>query len=258
MDLATIFGILISFGLIVAAIIHGGDLKLYFDLAAFLIVFGGALGATLASYPLPQFLNLAALLRNVFTVRLPSGMNIVDALLYFANKARREGILSIQASLTTVDDAFLRKALQLTVDGLEPESIQNILETEIIHLEQRHETGAEILATLGLFAPAMGLIGTLLGLVMMLKTMNDPAAIGPSMAVALLATLYGAVSANLLFLPMSNKLKQRSKQEVLRMDMVVEGALAISRGENPRLVEEKLLSFLPPKERKSRFWEKET
>jgi chemotaxis protein MotA len=257
MDLATILGLLISFGLIVAAILFGGNLKLYLDLPAFLIVFGGSLGATLSSYPLPQFLNLFHLLRAAFTVRQPSGMEIVDTLLFFANKARREGILSIQNSISTVDDAFLRKALQLTVDGLEPEAMQDILDTEIQHMEQRHETGAEILSTLGLFAPAMGLIGTLLGLVMMLKTMNDPATIGPAMAVALLATLYGAASANLLFLPLSNKLKQRSRQEVLRMDMVTEGALAISRGENPRLVEEKLLSFLPPKERKSRFWEKE-
>jgi len=257
MDFATILGILISFGLIAAAIIHGGNLTLYFDLPAALIVFGGSIGATMASYPLSQFLGLGGVLRNAFFVRLPAGMEIVDALLFFANKARREGILSIEPSLPTVDDAYLRKGLQLTVDGLEPEAIRAILMTEIVHREQRHESSAEVMATLGLFSPAMGLIGTLLGLVMMLKTMNDPSSIGPSMAVALLATLYGAVSANLVFLPLSNKLKQRSRQEIMRMEMIVEGVLAISYGENPRIVEEKLLSYLPPKERTSRFWEKE-
>jgi chemotaxis protein MotA len=141
--------------------------------------------------------------------------------------------------------------LQLTVDGMEPQAIQEILETEIAYLEERHQTGADILATFGTYAPALGMIGTVIGLVLMLKTMNDPSSIGPSMAVALITTFYGAVLANLVFNPMAAKLKNRSKEEVLVRGMILEGILCISKGENPRIIEEKLNSYLPPKQRKT-------
>ena len=136
------------------------------------------------------------------------------------------------------------------MDGLEPQTIQEILETEISYLEERHELGAEIAATLGMFAPAMGMIGTVIGLVQMLQTMDDPSTIGPAMAVALITTFYGAVLANLVFNPMAGKLKARNKEEVLTKEMIMQGILSISKGENPRIIEEKLSSFLAPKERK--------
>jgi chemotaxis protein MotA len=135
------------------------------------------------------------------------------------------------------------------VDGLEPQTIQEILETEITSLEERHESGADILSVLGTFAPAMGMIGTVIGLVKMLKTMDDPSTIGPAMAVALITTFYGAILANLVFIPLSGKLRNRSKEEILLREMILEGVLSISKGENPRIIEEKLNSYLPPKHR---------
>ncbi len=136
------------------------------------------------------------------------------------------------------------------MDGLEPQTIQEVLETEIQYLEERHEVGAELLITLGTYAPAMGMIGTVIGLVQMLQTMSDPSTIGPAMAVALITTFYGALLANLVFNPMAGKLKARSKEEVLLKEMILLGILSISKGENPRIIEEKLSSFLPPKTRK--------
>ena len=145
----------------------------------------------------------------------------------------------------------MRKGLQLTVDGLEPESIQAIMEAEIGNTEARHETGVDLLNALAAYAPALGMIGTVIGLVQMLQNMSDPSTIGPSMAVALITTFYGAVLANLVFLPMVGKLKHRSREEIHIMEMQMEGVLGISRGENPRIIQEKLSSFQPPKERKA-------
>ncbi|MBU1247643.1 MAG: MotA/TolQ/ExbB proton channel family protein, partial [Proteobacteria bacterium] len=168
----------------------------------------------------------------------------------YANRARREGILSLEPVIKEIDDDYMRKGLQLTVDGLEPAAIQEILETENAFLGERHETGADVVAVLGTLAPAMGMIGTVIGLVQMLQTMSDPSSIGPAMAVALLTTLYGAVLSNLIFNPMAGKLKTRHKEENLQREMIMEGILAISKGENPRIIEEKLNSYLAPKDRK--------
>ncbi|MFP4070709.1 MAG: motility protein A, partial [Desulfovibrionales bacterium] len=159
----------------------------------------------------------------------------------------REGILSLEPLLKDIDDDFLRKGLQLTVDGLEPQTIQEILETEISYLEDRHDSGAELMTIMGTFAPAMGMIGTVIGLVQMLQTMDDPSTIGPAMAIALLTTFYGAVLANLVFIPLAGKLKTRSREEILLREMIMEGVLSISKGENPRIIEEKLNSYIPPK-----------
>ncbi len=152
-----------------------------------------------------------------------------------------------------MDDPFVAKGLQLAIDGMEPESIREIMETEVGYLQERHKAGAEILTTMATFFPAMGMIGTLIGLVQMLKTMDDPSTIGPSMAVALLTTFYGAVAANLLCLPMAGKLRKRSQEEMLVKEMVIAGIISVANGENPRIVEQKLHSFMPPSNRESRF-----
>ncbi|MFO7817600.1 MAG: motility protein A [Thermodesulfobacteriota bacterium] len=249
MDLATIIGIFLAFGLVVAAIVVGGSPLIFVNFPALLIVLGGTIGATLINYPLGHVLGVIGVIKNTFFTKSKDPSSIIEQFMDYANRARREGILSLEPLLKEVDDSFLRKGLQLTVDGLEPQTIQEILETEISYLEDRHETGAEILGIMGTFAPAMGMIGTVIGLVQMLKTMNDPSTIGPAMAVALLTTFYGALLANLLFNPMSGKLKARSKEEVLTREMVMEGILSISKGENPRIIAEKLNSYLPPKSR---------
>ncbi len=250
MDLATIIGILVAFGLVIAAL--GGDALLFFDLSSILIVCGGTIGAVLVTYPLESVLSVARIIKKTFLSKAQDPGELIAQFVDYATRVRREGILSLEAHLKNIPDEFLRKGLQLTVDGLDPQLIQEILETEIACLEERHLKGAEILQTFGTLAPGMGMVGTIIGLVLMLKRMNDPSTIGPAMAVALLTTFYGAVMANLVFNPMAGKLRARSREEVLTRTMVVEGIMSISRGENPRILEEKMNSYLPPKERRFR------
>ena len=247
MDLATVIGIVLSFGLVVGAIVTSGSLLTFIDIPSMLIVGGGTFGTILVNYPLKEILSVIGVVKNAFFAKSNSPTEVISRFMEYANRARREGILSLEPIIKEIDDVFLRKGLQLTVDGLEPQAIQEILETEISYLEDRHEGGAEILSAFGTFAPAMGMIGTVIGLIMMLQNMSDPSTIGPSMAVALITTFYGAILANLVFLPMAGKLKLRSKQEVLIRAMVMEGILAISKGENPRIIEEKLTSYIAPK-----------
>ncbi|MFK4764233.1 motility protein A [Desulfobaculum sp. SPO524] len=250
MDLATLIGIVLAFGLVAAAIVTGGSPLIFISIPSMLIVMGGTLGATMVNYPLANVLGVMGIIKKTFFSSLESPAEIIEKFMDYANRARREGILSLEPLIKEIDDEFLKKGLQLTVDGLEPQTIQEILETEISYIEERHSKGADICSTLGAFAPAMGMIGTVIGLVQMLQTMSDPSTIGPAMAVALLTTFYGAVLANLVFNPMAGKLKTRSKEEVLLKEMVMNGILSISKGENPRIIEEKLNSFLPPKDRR--------
>ena len=249
MDLGTIIGIVLSFGLVVSAILTGSSLIIFISIPSFLIVIGGTLGAALVNYPVSYVIGLIGVIKNTFFSSLESPQDVIERFKDYANRARREGILSLEPLIKEIDDDYMRKGLQLTVDGLEPQTIQEILETEVSYLSERHATGADLVAVLGTLAPAMGMIGTVIGLVQMLQTMSDPSTIGPAMAVALLTTLYGAILANLVFNPMSGKLKARSKEEILLREMIMEGILAISKGENPRIIEEKLNSFLPPKDR---------
>ena len=249
MDLGTIIGIVLSFGLVVSAILTGSSLIIFVSVPSFLIVMGGTIGAALVNYPMGYVIGVIGVIKNTFFSSLESPQDVIERFKDYANRARREGILSLEPLIKEIDDEYMRKGLQLTVDGLEPQTIQEILETEVSYLSERHATGADVVAVLGTLAPAMGMIGTVIGLVQMLQTMSDPSTIGPAMAVALLTTLYGAILANLVFNPMSGKLKARSKEEVLLREMIMEGILAISKGENPRIIEEKLNSFLPPKDR---------
>ncbi len=251
MDLATVAGIVISFALVIGAIVTGSSLMLFVNIPSVLIVVGGTIGATLINYPFGHVFGVLKVIKKTFFSQLDSPAVIIERFMDYANRARREGILALEPVLREVNDDYLRKGLQLTVDGFEPQVIQDILELEIGYLEERHELGAEVLSIMGAFAPAMGMIGTVIGLVQMLQTMNDPSSIGPAMAVALLTTFYGAVLANLIFIPMAGKLKTRSKEEILNMEMILSGILCISNGDNPRIVAEKLNSFLAPKHRKA-------
>ena len=250
MDLATVIGLLLALGLVVSGMLMGGSIMMFVSVSSALIVIGGTIGACLVNYPLGHMLSVIGVVKNCFFTNVESPAEIIAKFLDYANRARREGILALEPVIKEIDDDYLRKGLQLTVDGLEPQTIQEILETEVSYLEERHATGAEILAIMGTFAPALGMIGTVIGLVQMLQSMSDPSSIGPAMAVALITTFYGAVLANIIFIPLSGKLKTRSKEEVLIKEMIMEGILAISKGENPRIIEEKLNSFLPPKIRK--------
>lgn len=249
MDLATVIGIVLSFGLVVSAILSGSSLIIFISVPSFLIVVGGTLGAAMVNFPMGYVIGVIGVIKNTFFTSLEAPTEIVERFKDYANRARREGILSLEPLIKEIEDDYMRKGLQLTVDGLEPQTIQEILETEISYLSERHSTGADVVANLGTLAPAMGMIGTVIGLVQMLQTMSDPSTIGPAMAVALLTTLYGAILANLVFNPLAGKLKARSKEEVLLREMIMEGILSISKGENPRIIEEKLNSYVPPKDR---------
>lgn len=250
MDLATLLGMVLSFGFLSVAIISDSSFSLFVNIPSIMIVFGGTFGATLTHYPLGTVLSISKVIRKTLIGRSPSTANILIQFTEFANRARREGILSLEPALGGLTDPYLKKGLQLTIDGLEPESIQAIMEAEISNVEARHETGIALLNAMGTYAPALGMTGTVIGLVQMLQSMKDPNSIGPGMAVALVTTFYGAVLANLIFLPLAGKLRHRSKEEILIMEMQMEGVLGISRGENPRIIEEKLSSFQPPKERR--------
>ena len=178
---------------------------------------------------------------------------LITQLMEYANKARKEGILALQGAMEAVQDDFLKKAMQMAVDGQEPATLRDMLNTEIEYIQMRHEQGAAIFSTLAAYAPAMGMIGTLIGLVQMLQNMSDPSAIGPAMAVALITTFYGAVIANVICLPISGKLKGRSTSEVLVKTLIIEGMQSILSGENPRIMEQKLHAFIAPKLRESMF-----
>ena len=171
-------------------------------------------------------------------------------MLRFALRSRREGILSLESDIDESDDEFLTKSLQIAIDGTSPEVMEDMLNTELSYLEKRHQQGQNILKTMGSLAPAFGLIGTLIGLIQMLSKIDDPSSVGPGMAVALLTTLYGALMANLICIPLANKLKVRTKEELLRKEVIIAGILSIQSGDNPRIVEQKLTNFLSPGLRK--------
>lgn len=246
MDIATLIGIVSGFGLIVISIVMGGAPALFINIPSVLIVVGGTLAATLINYPLSDVLGVISTLRNAFFHKSNSPTLLIEKIVDFANVARREGILALETHAAEVEDPFLQKSVQLAIDGTAPELIKDILTTELAFMEDRHSIGQSILLAAGAFAPAFGMIGTLIGLVQMLATLDDPSAIGGSMAIALLTTLYGAVLANVLFLPCAGKLKVRTSGELLNKEIIIEGILSIQSGENPRIVEQKLKAFISP------------
>lgn len=254
MDLATFLGIFSAFGLVIVSILMGSGLTLFIDVPSGMIVFGGTIGITMINFPLKEVLgSINVAKKTFFAGAVPASEEIIKQFVDLGSKARREGILALEADVKDIKDDFLKKGLQMAVDGLEPQSIQEIMDTELSYQRERHQVGAEVFSTMATFAPAMGMIGTLIGLVQMLQSMDDPSKIGPAMAIALLTTFYGSVLANLICLPIAGKLRGRSKEEALAREMVIEGVLSLTRGENPRILEQKMLAFVPPRLRKSNF-----
>ncbi|MCH7477185.1 MAG: motility protein A [SAR324 cluster bacterium] len=249
MDIGTIIGLLMAFGLIILGM--GSFASAFVDFPSLLIVLGGTLGAIFVFFPLENLMGLGGVIRNVFFAKPAQSSTLIATIIDFAGRARREGILSLQNAGNETDDIFFVKGINLVVDGIEESVIEEILTTEIDFLEDRHKKGADMLATMGALSPAFGMIGTLIGLVIMLQNLEDTSAIGPAMAIALITTFYGAVMANVVFIPFSGKLRQRSEQEMLLKRLTLEGVLAISSGNNPRVVEQKLNSYLAPKLRGS-------
>ncbi len=246
MDIATVIGVVFAFGMVLMGIMSGGPLTLFVNVPSLLIVIGGTFGIIFINYPLREVLGLAGVVKNVFFTQPRDAKGLIPTFVDYATRARREGILALESAANELEDPFFKQGLELVIDGLEPQSIREILETEIEHLERRHTKGADILNGLGTFAPAMGMVGTLIGLVQMLQSMSDPSSIGPAMAVALITTFYGSIMANMIALPMAGKLAMRSKEESLEKGMIIEGIMSISAGDNPRIVERKLHSYLSP------------
>ncbi len=239
-----------AFGLIVWSILLGGSLGGFIDMPSVAVVIGGTIGALLVSFPLPKFLSMAMIFKKTFLFALDEPDGVIEKMVKYAERARREGMLALEEDSENETDPFLRKGLRLAVDGTDPQLLEKILETDVEQIENRHSEGAKILSTGGTFAPAFGMIGTLIGLVNMLANLSDPTQIGAGMATALITTFYGAVVANVVFLPLSTKLETRSKEEMVIKEMIIEGIMAIQSGDSPRIVEEKLKSFLSPTERK--------
>lgn len=250
MDIATILGIVVGMAFIVFGILIDGSIVLFINVPGMMIVLGGTLGGIFVAYPMARVFEAAKVATKAFTMKdVQDSKIIISRIIDLANTARKEGLLALEEASGEIDDKFLQKGVMLIVDGTDPELVRNLLETELSFIEERHKSGQGIFEMLGALAPAFGMIGTLIGLINMLDRLDDPAAVGPGMAVALLTTLYGSLIANLIFIPIANKLKSKSREEVLRKEIVVEGLLSIQAGENPRIIEEKLKAFLPPKER---------
>jgi len=249
MDIATILGVISAFGLVCIAIFMGGGVQLFINVPALMIVVGGTLGATMINYPLRDVFGVFNVVKKTLFTKNISINELIKRFVGFAKKSRKEGILALESEIKDVTDEFLKRGIQLSIDGLEPQEISDVLETEVDFIRSRHQMGAEIFTTMGTFSPALGMIGTLIGLVQMLQTLDDPGSIGPAMAVALLTTFYGSIMANIMCLPIAGKLRTRSKEEVLAKEMSIQGIISISNGDNPRILEQKLLAFIPPNQR---------
>jgi chemotaxis protein MotA len=249
MDIATVGGLLVGPGsMLIAVIIMGAHLGAFISIEATFIIAGGTLGATMISYPMGVVLNSLNIAKNALFVQEVDFAGAVTTLVNFATKARREGLLGLEEDVDQLEDKFLQKGMQLVVDGTDGELVRNIMETDLTFLEARHKQGESFFTTMGGYAPTMGIIGTVMGLVHLLGAgMDNPDALVKGIATAFLATFYGIASANLLWLPIAGKLKVRSEDEVLLRQVMIEGVLSISTGDNPRIVEEKLKAFLPPK-----------
>lgn len=247
MDIATLVGLLGSFGIVVAAMVLGGDVGVFINPPSLLIVIGGSLFVVLMQFTLPQFLAAGKIAAKAFMFKSLNPEDIIAETVDLADAARKGGLLSLEDK--TVSSDFMQRGIQLLVDGHDPEVVKMLLKKEAKLTDDRHDFGSKIFSSLGDVGPAMGMIGTLIGLVQMLSNMSDPKSIGPAMAVALLTTLYGAMLANMVCLPIADKLNVRKDEETLNNDLIIDGLLAIQAGQNPRVIEQMLRNYLPEKKR---------
>lgn len=253
MDIATPIGLALAFGLMLAAITMGGSLGAFWDPVSLLIVLGGTVGATMVNFPLGDVIKSFSLILKTFFYSLDEPKALIAQLTNLALIARKEGVLALESQIPTLDSEFMKNGLQMVVDGQEPDAIEDAMYLESEKTGERHAHGVTVMGTLGAYAPAFGMVGTLIGLVLMLQNMDDPASIGPAMAVALLTTFYGAVLANVMFLPWAGKLKVVAAKEELTRDIIIGGVKSLAMGENPRVLEGKLMGYLPLGQRESQF-----
>ncbi|WP_462325509.1 motility protein A [Desulfoplanes sp.] len=244
MDVGTLLGIVVCFGLIVTAVLLGGSLTAFVDVPSICIVIGGTVASVFIMYPMATVFGAVKVMLKAFFARAPKPLDLISSIVELAELARKESLVALEKA--EVDDPFLKKGMLLIADGTEEYLVRSVLETEINFMKQRHRRGQGIFKSMGAMSPAFGMIGTLVGLVNMLQNLDDPSSIGPAMAVALLTTFYGAVLANVVFLPIATKLGERSAEDALYMEITVEGVISILNGENPRIVQDKLEAYLAP------------
>lgn len=247
MDLATLIGILGSFGFVIMAMLMGGTIDMFIDVTSILIVFGGTAFVVMMKYNMGQFFGAIKIAMKAFMFKADSAEELITKVVEMADAARKGGFLALEAAVIT--NPFMQKGVDMLVDGHDADVVRQTLENDIRLTGERHSVGAEIFKNFGDVAPAMGMIGTLVGLVAMLSNMDDPKSIGPAMAVALLTTLYGAVVANMVALPISDKLKLRAAEEKLNRSLILDGVLGIQDGQNPRVIEGMLRNYLPESKR---------
>ena len=248
MDLATLIGLVAGFGVMIGAIFLGGSAGMFINAPSLVVVLGGTFAAVMMKFSMGQFIGAVKVALNVFLHKEEKLQQLIDDLEQMANTARKEGLLALEG--VDVSNTFLKKGIQMMVDGHTPEMVRGVLKKDMDNTIQRHEVGQKIFKGFGDYAPAMGMIGTLIGLVQMLANMSDPKSIGPAMAVALLTTLYGAMIANLIALPIADKLALRSGEEKRMKSLILDGLAGIQAGHNPRMIQEMLSTYLPQSKRK--------
>lgn len=252
MDLASVIGLVVCFAMLIFGIVSSGGLASiidFLDPPSALITFGGTLCAVLTMNSMADYVNGLKSFMLVFKSPVLDTPGVINKIIELSNIARKEGLLSLEEAAGNLEDPFLKKGIMLVVDGTDPELVRAIMETELVNIDERHKKNMSFWENLASMGPAWGMIGTLVGLINMLKKMDDPSAIGPSMAVALITTLYGSLLANWICTPVATKLKVNNNAELTVKEIMIEGLLSIQAGENPRVIEEKLKSFLAPKDR---------
>ncbi|MDR1096040.1 MAG: motility protein A [Spirochaetaceae bacterium] len=252
MDISTIVGIVGSFGMIVMSILaSGGSVLAFADFPSFLIVVAGSFFTVMTAVSISEAIGMFKVLGLTFQVPSYDMAGIIKKLMVFADKARREGLLSLEEELEDLDNEFMKKGLRLVVDGTDAAVVRGLLEIEISQVDGRHGAKTTVMSMWATLAPSFGMMGTVVGLVAMMRNLDDKASVGPNMAIALITTMYGSLVANVMLLPMGTKLKAQNIKECTIMEMVLEGILSIQAGDNPRVLAMKLLSYLDPPARKS-------
>jgi len=251
-DLATIIGLVLGFGGVLGGMImEGGSPAALISPSSVIIVIVGTIGVGFVAFPLSRMLGMVGVLKNAFFDHGHDPVHTAELLVSMAEQSRREGLLSLESMAQTVTDPFIKKGLLVMIDGADPERLRGIMEIEIASREERHEEGVAVLEALGGFSPTLGIMGTVLGLINVLSNLSDTSGLGEKIAGAFIATFYGVSTANLIYLPLGNKLKLKMKHEAHLCEMSLEGILSIQAGDNPRIVREKLDGFLSPKQRKA-------
>jgi chemotaxis protein MotA len=249
MDKSTLLGLVLGVVTLYVGIIMGGSLKQFIDVHGGIIIFGGAAAALFIMFPLKKVLSLPSILKNCFFVRLPDAKETIKQLSEMSATVRRDGLLALEKKLSEIKDPFFVRGLEMVIDGAPREKLEDTLGTELACVQERHASGKKQLEFLGATFPAFGMVATLIGLVQMLGQLEDPSKIGAGMAVAMVATFYGAAGSNLIFLPLAGKLEQRSKEETLVREIMITGLVSLVEGEAPRAMETKLKAYLSPKAR---------